>query len=151
VQLCQLFTISSTIITACLLLALYPCRSQALLPLFNASSGYLHDKISSSVLASLAAGVPLMVPRRFLEVYEAFKEEHVLLLVRSTVWVWPGCECLSACGVVCLAARAATREGTGVHGNCSACLLLRDAVSLGKRSGAAGGESEAPLGAPSVL
>lgn len=56
------------------------CRSQALLPLFNASSGYLRDKISSSVLASLAAGVPLMVPRRFLEVYEAFKEEHVLLL-----------------------------------------------------------------------
>ncbi|WIA44515.1 hypothetical protein OEZ86_007254 [Tetradesmus obliquus] len=56
------------------------CRSQALLPLFNASSGYLRDKISSSVLASLAAGVPLMVPRRFLEVYEAIKEEHVLLL-----------------------------------------------------------------------
>jgi hypothetical protein len=62
------------------------CRSQALLPLFNASSGYLQDKISSSVLASLAAGVPLMVPRRFLEVYQAFKEEHVLLMV-SMLWV----------------------------------------------------------------
>jgi hypothetical protein len=58
-------------------------RSQALLPLFNASSGYLHDKISSSVLASLAAGLPLLVPQRFLQVYEAFKEEHVLLLVRA--------------------------------------------------------------------
>jgi hypothetical protein len=29
----------------------------------------------------VAAGVPLLVPRRFLEVYEAFKEEQVLLLV----------------------------------------------------------------------
>uniref|UniRef100_A0A383VH99 Uncharacterized protein n=1 Tax=Tetradesmus obliquus TaxID=3088 RepID=A0A383VH99_TETOB len=66
------------------------CRSQALLPLFNASSGYLRDKISSSVLASLAAGVPLMVPRRFLEVYEAFKEEHVLLLDDGASGAEPG-------------------------------------------------------------
>jgi hypothetical protein len=54
-----------------------------MLPLFNISSRYLTDKISSSVLASLATGAPLVVPRRFLEVYTPFREEHVVLLVRA--------------------------------------------------------------------
>ncbi|KAF6257071.1 hypothetical protein COO60DRAFT_1526080 [Scenedesmus sp. NREL 46B-D3] len=72
------------------------CRSHALLPLFNASSGYLRDKISSSVLASLAAGVPLLVPRRFLDVYTAFSEEHVVLLDESAGGVAPGAAELAA-------------------------------------------------------
>lgn len=57
------------------------CRSIALLPLFNASGGYLKDKISSTVLVSVATGVPMIVPRKFLDVYEAFKEEHVIIMV----------------------------------------------------------------------
>jgi hypothetical protein len=57
-------------------------RSLALLPLSNASSGYLATKISSSLLASLAGAVPLVVPRAFLQTYSAMgvREEHVVLL-----------------------------------------------------------------------
>ena len=57
-------------------------RSEALLPLFNVSGGYMQHKASSSVLASLAAGVPLLAPRGFLQAYRAFGAEHVLLMVR---------------------------------------------------------------------
>ncbi|KAI8476139.1 MAG: hypothetical protein J3K34DRAFT_402192 [Monoraphidium minutum] len=56
------------------------CRSIALLPLFNEASGYLRDKISSSVLASLATGAPLLVPRAFLDVYSFLTPDHVLLM-----------------------------------------------------------------------
>eukprot|EP00878_Enallax_costatus_P018852 GHUV01019871.1.p1 GENE.GHUV01019871.1~~GHUV01019871.1.p1 ORF type:complete len:248 (+),score=89.59 GHUV01019871.1:1370-2113(+) len=56
------------------------CRSVALLPLFNNSSGYLTDKISSTVLASVATTAPMVVPPRFLEVYSIFKREHVLVM-----------------------------------------------------------------------
>lgn len=58
-------------------------RSMALLPLFNASSGYLRDKISSTVLTSLSVGVPMVVPPAFLSVYTEIKKEHVLVLVRD--------------------------------------------------------------------
>lgn len=62
------------------------CRSLALLPLFNASSGYLSHKVSSTVLASVSVGVPMVVPPRFLAVYgEVFKQEHVITLVRGEV------------------------------------------------------------------
>lgn len=57
------------------------CRSLALLPLFNATSGYLRDKISSTVLTSVAVGVPMVVPPAFLDVYTEFKREHVIVLV----------------------------------------------------------------------
>lgn len=56
-------------------------RSIALLPLFNASSGYLRDKISSTVLTSVSVGVPMVVPPTFLEVYTEFKREHVIIMV----------------------------------------------------------------------
>jgi hypothetical protein len=58
-----------------------PPRSAALLPLFNAASGYTRDKISSSVLASLATGTPLLVPQGFLDTYSFLQREHVLLMV----------------------------------------------------------------------
>jgi hypothetical protein len=55
------------------------------LPLFNASSGYLRDKISSTVLTSVAVGVPMVVPPAFLKVYTEFKQEHVIVLVSEGV------------------------------------------------------------------
>lgn len=59
-------------------------RSLALLPLFNASSGYLSHKVSSTVLASVSVGVPMVVPPTFLAVYgEVFKQKHVITLVRG--------------------------------------------------------------------
>lgn len=62
-------------------LTLLCCRSIALLPLFNISSGYLSHKISSTVLASVATAVPMVVPDNFLAVYSIFKQEHVLVMV----------------------------------------------------------------------
>lgn len=56
-------------------------RSIALLPLFNAASGYLRDKISSSVLASVATGTPLLAPPALLATYSWMAREHVLLMV----------------------------------------------------------------------
>jgi hypothetical protein len=41
----------------------------------------MKDKISSSVLASLATATPLMVPPAFLRTYSYFKPEHVMLMV----------------------------------------------------------------------
>ncbi|GBF98521.1 hypothetical protein Rsub_11512 [Raphidocelis subcapitata] len=56
------------------------CRSAAVLPLFNTDSGYTRDKISSSVLASLASGTPLLVPAGFLDTYSFLQREHVLMM-----------------------------------------------------------------------
>jgi hypothetical protein len=53
------------------------------LPLFNTDSGYTRDKISSSVLASLASGTPLLVPAGFLDTYSFLQREHVLMMVRG--------------------------------------------------------------------
>jgi len=75
-------------------------RSVGLLPLFNEQSGYLKDKISSSVLASLATSTPLVVPRAFLDTYSYIKPEHVLLMVRLSrvrvplVWLVASVWCL---------------------------------------------------------
>eukprot|EP00775_Hariotina_reticulata_P002198 gene2198-2515_t len=54
--------------------------SRALLPLFNASGGYLEKKISSSVLTSVAVGLPMIVPAKFLKVYNFFQEDHVFVM-----------------------------------------------------------------------
>lgn len=75
-------------------------RSIALLPLFNAASGYLRDKISSSVLASVATGTPLLAPPALLATYSWMAREHVLLMVgagggRLAVGMAGGCR---ACG-----------------------------------------------------
>lgn len=60
------------------------CRSLALLPRFSATTssiGLSDAGICSSVLTSLAVGVPLVVPAAFLQAYPMLKEEHVIVLV----------------------------------------------------------------------
>jgi hypothetical protein len=49
--------------------------------LFNASGGYLEKKISSSVLTSVAVGLPMIVPPKFLKVHSFLQEDHVFVLV----------------------------------------------------------------------
>jgi hypothetical protein len=107
---------SELLCTLCLPFRL--CRSLALLPLSptttsssSSSRGWSDAGISSSVLTSLAVGVPLVVPAAFLEAYPMLKEEHVVLLVRT--WVFLGwvcgvcaglCVCVGGGGWLCLLA-----------------------------------------------
>jgi len=43
--------------------------------MFNASGGYLEKKISSSLLTSVAVGLPMVVPPKFLKVYNFFQDD----------------------------------------------------------------------------
>jgi hypothetical protein len=74
--------------------------SAGLLPLFNAAAGYMRDKVSSSVLASLSAGAPLLAPPGLLEAHEFLSRDAVLPMVRCVISVyWCVYRCVFGFGV----------------------------------------------------